>query len=236
MTYPEIKINNILIERVSEFNFLGITFNSNLKWHTHMNYITKKITGIVGLLWRLKDLYPMTVLRMLYNSLILPHFSYGILTWGAKISRDDQLHLIQKRCLRIISNSSYIAHTEPICKDLQIISLPDMYSVAMWKFYYKLMNNILPSYFTLMKPELPPTVDQYEIRKPKFRVPFIKHVFAEHLLEYQMIIQLNEPGSIHYSSKVFTHSFLGFKLYLKNNVINSYSNHCNIVNCRSCNI
>ena len=67
-------------------------------------------------------------------------------------------------------------------------------------------------------------------------IRFIKHVFAEHLLEYQMIIQLNEPGSIHYSSKVFTHSFLGFKLYLKNNVINSYSNHCNIVNCRSCNI
>ena len=87
-----------------------------------------------------------------------------------------------------------------------------------------------------MKPELPPTVDQYEIRRPKFRVPFIKHVFAEHLLEYQMIIQLNEPGFIHYSSKVFTNSFLGFKLYLKNNVINSYSNHCNIVNCRSCNI
>ena len=217
VTYPEIKINNILIERVSEFNFLGITFNSNLKWHTHINYITKKITGIVGLLWRLKDLYPMTVLRMLYNSLILPHLSYGILTWGAKISRDDKLHLIQKRCLRLISNSSYIAHTEPICKDLRIISLPDMYSVAMWKFYYKLMNNILPSYFILMKPELPPTVDQYEIRRPKFRVPFIKHVFAEHLLEYQMIIQLNEPGSIHYSSKVFTHSFLGFKLYLKNN-------------------
>ena len=39
-----------------------------------------------------------------------------------------------------------------------------------------------------MKPELPPTVNQYEIRRPKLRVPFIKHVFAEHLLKYQMII------------------------------------------------
>ena len=76
-----------------------------------------------------------------------------------------------------------------------------MYSVAMWKFYYKMMNNILPSYFILMKPGLPPTVDQYEIRRPKFCVPFIKHVFAEHLLEYQMIIKLNEPGSIHFSSQ-----------------------------------
>ena len=58
------------------------------------------------------------------------------------------------------------------------------------------MNNMLPSYFILMKPELPPTVNQYEIRRPKFRVPFIKH-----LLKYQMIIKQSEPGSIHYSSK-----------------------------------
>ena len=51
-----------------------------------------------------------------------------------------------------------------------------------------------------------------------------------------MIIKLKIPGSIHYSSKVFTHSFLGFKFNLKNNVIDSYLDHCNIVNCRSCNV
>ena len=107
-----------------------------------------------------------------------------------------------------------------------------MYSVAMWKCYYKLMNNMLPSYFILMKPELPPTVNKYEIRRPNICVPFIKHVFAEHLLKYQMIIKPNELRSIHYSSKVFTHSFLGFKFYFKNNLIDS--GHCNITNYRSC--
>ena len=94
------------------------------------------------------------------------------------------------------------------------------------------MNNMLPSYFILMKPELPPTVNQYEIRKPKFRVPFIKHIFAEHLLKFQMITKLDELRSIHYLSKVFTRSFLGFKFYLNNNLIDS--GHCNIVNCRLC--
>ena len=58
----------------------------------------------------------MTLLQMLYNSVILPYLGYSILTWGAKISRDDKLHLIQKRCVRTLSNSSYIAHTEPICR------------------------------------------------------------------------------------------------------------------------
>ena len=42
VTYPEIKINNI-----SKFSFLTIIFNSNLKWHTHINYITKKILELL---------------------------------------------------------------------------------------------------------------------------------------------------------------------------------------------
>ena len=72
-----------------------------------------------------------------------------------------------------------------------------MYSVAMWKFCYKLMNNMLPCYFILKKSQLPPTVNQYKIIRSKFRAPFIKHVFAEHVLKQQMIIKLNEPGFIH---------------------------------------
>ena len=51
VTYPEIKINNILIERVSEF--LDISFNSNLKWHDHINYLTKKLLELL-------DYYGMT--------------------------------------------------------------------------------------------------------------------------------------------------------------------------------
>ena len=45
VTYPELKINNILIERVSEFSFLDIIFNSNLKKHPHINYFAKKNYG-----------------------------------------------------------------------------------------------------------------------------------------------------------------------------------------------
>ena len=76
----------------------------------------------------------------------------------------------------------------------------------MSKFYHKLMNNMLPSYFILMKPDLPPNVNQYEIKRPNIHVSFIKHVFAKHLLEYQ-----NEPEYIYYLSKVFTHTVLGIK-------------------------
>ena len=74
-----------------------------------------------------------------------------------------------------------------------------------------------------MKPEFPAICDHYAIRVPTFHLPKINHTFAEQLLKFRLIYQINkEVGSITITSKVFTHSFQGFKLFLKNRVIDSY--------------
>ena len=126
-------------------------------------------------IYRLKDVYPLLVLQTLYNTLILPYFNYCILSWGATISNSNRLHLLQKKALRLISNSNYIAHTEPIHKNPRLLKLTDMFLIAVWKFDYKLMNNQLPEYFVDWKPELPRVhmCTRYEIRSPVFHMPLI---------------------------------------------------------------
>ena len=59
-----------------------------------------------------------------------------------------------------------------------------MFAASVWQFYYKLMNKILPPYFNFMIPELPNTCNRYQLRKPLFRLPLIKHKFAEQSLYY----------------------------------------------------
>ena len=119
------------------------------------------------------------MLQNLYNILILPYFNYCILAWGATISKGNPFIFCKKNALRLKSNlisnsnSNYIAHTEPICKDLRMLKLTDMFSIAVWKCYYKLMNNQLPTYFVEWKPELPRVCTHYEIRSPVFHLPVI---------------------------------------------------------------
>ena len=108
---------------MSEFNFLGVMFNSQMNWNTYINYIASKISRTVGILYRLKDIYPQSVLLTLYNTLILPHFHYCLLLWGSSIKENHPLHLLQKKALRIIDNSHYIAHTEQICKVHRLLKL-----------------------------------------------------------------------------------------------------------------
>ena len=45
--YPDLKINNIIIDRVAQFNFLGLTISSDLKWHKHIEHIGLKISKVI---------------------------------------------------------------------------------------------------------------------------------------------------------------------------------------------
>ena len=98
---------------------------------------------------------PSGILHTIYKTLIMPHYSYCLLTWGSKNHIGHRLLLLQKKALRMIDGSHYIAHTEPICKKLQIVKISDLFRITVWKFYYKLTNTLLPSYFNQMMPTLP---------------------------------------------------------------------------------
>ena len=54
-------------------------------------------------------------------SLSFPHLSYCILVWGSKIKNNHPLLLLQKKAVKNIANEDYIAHSEPLCKSLNIL-------------------------------------------------------------------------------------------------------------------
>ena len=158
------------------------------------------------MIYRLKQIYPHAALLTLYQAIIYPHFIYGLLVLGSKIENGHPLHLLQRKALRIVANQDYIAHSEPICKALNLVKVPDMYTCAVWNFYYKLINNLLPIYFENCMPTLPRINQLYNDRKPVFHLSKIKHKFAEHLPDYQLVKLSNQNGSFRISSKVFTYS------------------------------
>ena len=64
--YPVLKLNNVVIEWVSQFNFLGVILNSRLKWDKHIAHISLKISRVSGVLFRVRHIYPLEVLLTLY--------------------------------------------------------------------------------------------------------------------------------------------------------------------------
>ena len=61
-----LKIENTNIERVTNFNFLGLTISDNLEWKTHVQNIANKCSRTTGILNKLKHILPASISLMLY--------------------------------------------------------------------------------------------------------------------------------------------------------------------------
>ena len=48
--------------------------------------------------------------------------------------------------VRIMSNSEYLAHSDPLFKTLKVLKIEDLYRLKHMKIYYNLSYNLLPSY------------------------------------------------------------------------------------------
>ena len=109
-------INGNQIENVKFFKFLGIMFDEHLTWKNHITMITNKLSIVIRILNRLKNIYPQQALLSIYNALFLSHMTYGLLLWGNQAERVSKL---QKKSIRLITSSEYLAHSEPLFKELE---------------------------------------------------------------------------------------------------------------------
>ena len=230
LNLPTIFINGQELERVSKFNYLGIIINDKLSWTDHQNHISTKISKIIGVLTRLKHFLPQLILKTIYNSLIACHFHYGILAWGAD---SKILFKIQKKAVRIITNSKYNAHTDPLFIKLRILKIADIRSVQELKFYHKLSNGMLPAYFNSyinfnLSNHDYPTRNRNALSVPRFR-----HEFFRKNLRYTLVKTINESPNL-IRDKIHTHSFIGFSIYVKNHYLSKYNPICDIPNCYIC--
>ena len=84
-------INEKQIENVKFFKFLGIMFDEHLTWKNHIIMVTNKLSKFIGILNRLKNIYPQQALLSIYNALFLSHMTYGLLLWGNQVKKVSKL-------------------------------------------------------------------------------------------------------------------------------------------------
>ena len=74
-------INNIRIERVKCFKYLGIKIDEKLSWKDHIKHIDGKLSSACGVIYRLRDYVNQECLRSFYFAHIYFHLQYSILAW-----------------------------------------------------------------------------------------------------------------------------------------------------------
>jgi hypothetical protein len=226
-----LQINDIKIQRVTEFNFLGLQIDDTLSWKSHTAKISHKIAKFTGVLCKLKHYLPPHILKTLYCNMVQSHLLYCNLAWGFNCSRVVK---IQKKAMRIICNAKYNSHTEPLFKITNLLKIPDLFRASCLSFYHKFVNGDLPQYFQSFSFPTHADIHNYPTRHNDAVVlPQTRTNLARKRIRYHIASILNNtPHCI--LDKVHTHSRQGFNCYVKQYLLKTYSVTCNIRNCRIC--
>ena len=195
----------------------------------------KKISKVIGILYRLKNTFPSEVLKTLYKSLVLSYVNYGLLLWGVEVKN---LEVIQKRAIRLITGSNYIAHTEPLFIQLGLLKVQDIFKLRLLKFYYKLCYGTLPHYFNHYR-EIIERQPVRPLRQHLIHPPFLRTVYAECTPLYQLIkliniLKTNKSDTILEKLATQNCSYSGFSYHIVNRYLNAYDPICKLKHCFVC--
>ena len=144
-----ITLNGKSLAQKSSTKMLGVHIRDDLKWTEHINVINRKISRTNGILYKLSKTLNSKTLKLVYNSLVHPHLQYSNIIWGnAPMKLLNMLSVSQKRAIRTICHSEYLAHTNALLKNLGIIKVVDIHMLESVKFVKKELSKPASLYFS----------------------------------------------------------------------------------------
>ena len=109
------KLNDTVLQYVESTKFFGVYIDNKLNWSVHVNYVSSNVSKAIGILTRIKNVVPSRILLTLYYTLVYPYLCYCNIIWAcAGPTVLENMIVMQKRVVRIISHSSYNASTSAI--------------------------------------------------------------------------------------------------------------------------
>ena len=144
-----LRIKNNIIGQVKSFKYLGVFIDSELKWSLHIEELCKKIGRMISYLGRLSSFVNESGLKLLYNSVIMPHIDYGDVIWhSAAKTHLQMLQKLQNRAGRIILKIKPSEHKSihEIHYVLNWEMLQKRQTRHMHSLMYKIFHNLAPTY------------------------------------------------------------------------------------------
>ena len=100
---------------------------------------------------RAKSFLTENALITMYNSLVLPHFTYCSTVWhNGNITYIDKLSKLQKRAARVITNSGYDIRSTEILNRLNWEPIANILEQREQTMTFKAINKMTPKYLTEM--------------------------------------------------------------------------------------
>ena len=139
----QILYSNKTIATAKSIKFLGLTLDISLNQEHHISELIPRVNKACYAIRSIKPFMSLNVLRSMYFSYTHSIMSYGLIFWRNSTDSND-IFKIQKRIIRIITNSKKNASCRELFKILNILPLQSQYIYSILLFITKNKDQFSP--------------------------------------------------------------------------------------------
>ncbi len=130
------------------YKLLGIYLDEKLNFDQNTSNVIAKLSRSIHCINRVKNILPQKALLSLYHALVQSHLTYcPTITACTSNSNIQKIFKMQKKAIRIVTNSHYRAHTEALFTKHNILPYPDIITQAKVQFIHSHYYNYGPDVF-----------------------------------------------------------------------------------------
>jgi hypothetical protein len=159
------------LDFVSEYSYLGVIFDDNLKFHKHVEKLFNKAKKILGCMYALKFYVDTRILKIVYKSLLESILRYGVQIWGGtNLVHISKLMKVQGKCLKLVVKGREMSNYE-------LLKASDTLTPKGFYEFYNIINNFGDNFYKKI------TECRYAVRRKKYIVPRVYNNYGERTLK-----------------------------------------------------
>lgn len=169
-----IVVNGVNLNFSESTKFLGLEVDKKLKFNVHLSTVSDKLSKVVGIMYKLSQYLSQKSLVKLYYSLFYPYVIYCNLIWGETYDvHINTVDMLQKKVIRIITGSGFLAHTEPLFLKAEILKVCDVHRFLLGVYMYKNLSSFdLPDHSYDTRQSTKPTVNYGRLTLSRHSIGF----------------------------------------------------------------
>ena len=154
INHPDIVFDGKALPETSTHKHLGLTFNSDLSWSSHIKSILDSVSPMADVLKKLKYKVDKESLEKIYFSFIRPKLEYGSFIWdNCQIGEKEELEKFQMSIARTVTGARKGTSHDLILNELNWPSLAERREGAKLKNFIKIINKESPVYLQDLIPK-----------------------------------------------------------------------------------
>jgi len=151
--HPDLFLNNICLNEVSNHSNLGVIFSNDMSWNLHIQKILLKANGALSCIQRASMFLTRSTKAHLYKSLVLPIIDYGDVIYdNAPMHLKEKLNQLQRKAALMCTRAYRHTESMKLLQELGWNSLESRRKMHRLNLFYKIKNKLTRPYLSSLCP------------------------------------------------------------------------------------